>query len=129
MSYKANFRPVEMLRRGHWVRRKADLTPGKGLILGCDRHCKRRPTYRLARALLFRLDPETAHGLTLDALAAAHAVGATRALRPDLPDDPVQVMGLTFPNPVGLAAGLDKNGAFVETARSARLRLASRPAP
>jgi len=35
-------------------------------------------------------------------------------MRPDLPDDPVQVMGLTFPNPVGLAAGLDKNGAFVE---------------
>src|SRR6266478_19540 len=30
MSYKANFRPVEMLRRGHWVRRKADFTPGKG---------------------------------------------------------------------------------------------------
>jgi len=30
MSYKANFRPVEMLRRGHWVRKKADATPGKG---------------------------------------------------------------------------------------------------
>ncbi len=72
------------------------------------------PTYGLARTLLFRLDPETAHGLTLRALAAAHAAGATRAMRPDLPDDPVQVMGLTFPNPVGLAAGLDKNGAFVE---------------
>jgi arginine-tRNA-protein transferase len=30
MSYKANFRPVEMLRRGHWVRKKADAAPGKG---------------------------------------------------------------------------------------------------
>jgi dihydroorotate dehydrogenase len=72
------------------------------------------PAYGLARALLFALDPETAHDATLRALAAAHAVGATRVLRPDLPDDPVQVMGLRFPNPVGLAAGLDKNGAFVE---------------
>jgi dihydroorotate dehydrogenase len=72
------------------------------------------PTYGLARALLFRLDPETAHDVTLRALAGAYAVGATGAMRPDLPDDPVQAMGLTFPNPVGLAAGLDKNGAFVE---------------
>ena len=72
------------------------------------------PMYGLARALLFRLDPETAHDATLRALAAAHAVGATRALHPRLPDDPVQAMGLTFPNPVGLAAGLDKNAAFVE---------------
>ncbi len=71
--------------------------------------------YRLARALLFKLDPETAHHVTLRALAAAHAVGAARALRPRLPDDPVQAMGLTFPNPVGLAAGLDKNAAFVES--------------
>jgi dihydroorotate dehydrogenase len=72
------------------------------------------PTYGLARTLLFRLDPETAHEVTLRALAGVHAVGATRAMRPDLPDDPVQAMGLSFPNPVGLAAGLDKNGAFVE---------------
>ena len=71
--------------------------------------------YALARALLFKLDPETAHHVTLRALAAAHSVGATRLLNPDLPDDPVQAMGLTFPNPVGLAAGLDKNAAFVES--------------
>ena len=70
--------------------------------------------YELARTLLFALDPETAHDLSLRALAGAHAVGATRRLHPALPDDPVRVMGLTFPNPVGLAAGLDKNGAFVE---------------
>jgi dihydroorotate dehydrogenase len=70
--------------------------------------------YGLARALLFRLDPETAHEVTLRTLAAGHAVGATRTLHPRLPDDPVQVMGLRFPNPVGLAAGLDKNGAFIE---------------
>jgi dihydroorotate dehydrogenase len=71
--------------------------------------------YELVRALLFTLDPETSHHVTLRALAAARAVGATSILRPDLPDDPVQAMGLTFPNPVGLAAGLDKNAAFIES--------------
>ena len=71
--------------------------------------------YGLARALLFKLDPETAHQVTLHSLAAVHAVGAARALHPRLPDDPVRAMGLTFPNPVGLAAGLDKNAAFVES--------------
>lgn len=73
------------------------------------------PTYGLARALLFALEPETAHDITLRTLAAAHSVGATRALRPHLPDDPVLAMGLKFPNPVGLAAGLDKNAAFIES--------------
>ena len=71
--------------------------------------------YGLARALLFKLDPENAHDAALRALAAAHAVGAVRALRPRLPDDPVRAMGLTFPNPVGLAAGLDKNATFVDS--------------
>jgi dihydroorotate dehydrogenase len=72
------------------------------------------PMYGFARALLFTLDPETAHHVTLRALAAAHAAGAMHLLHAGLPDDPVRVMGLTFPNPVGLAAGLDKNAAFVE---------------
>jgi dihydroorotate dehydrogenase len=70
--------------------------------------------YELARSLLFALDPETAHDLSLRALAGAHAIGAAQLLHPALPDDPVQAMGLTFPNPVGLAAGLDKNGVYVE---------------
>ena len=70
--------------------------------------------YELARSLLFALDPETAHDLSLRALAGAHAVGAAHLLHPVLPDDPVQAMGLAFPNPVGLAAGLDKNGAYVQ---------------
>jgi dihydroorotate dehydrogenase len=72
------------------------------------------PMYGLARRLLFALDPELAHDLSLRALAAAHAAGAVRATAPRLPDDPVQVMGIGFPNPVGLAAGLDKNGEFVD---------------
>jgi len=65
--------------------------------------------YPLLRPLLFRLDPETVHHLTLDALRRAPAA-LLRAALPAVAADPRQVMGLTFPNPVGLAAGLDKNG-------------------
>mgnify|MGYP001041984580 CR=1 FL=1 len=61
------------------------------------------------RPALFQLDPETAHNLTLTTLRAMPAA-LIRAALPAVPDDPRQVMGLTFPNPVGLAAGLDKNG-------------------
>lgn len=66
--------------------------------------------YALARSILFRLDPETAHGLSLSALDAAHRLGATGVLGAGQRiDDPVEVMGLRFPNRIGLAAGLDKN--------------------
>lgn len=64
--------------------------------------------YSLLRPLLFSVDPETAHDLTLKTLSAVQ--GAVNALHPKIADKPVQVMGLTFKNPVGLAAGLDKNG-------------------
>ncbi|WP_435627295.1 quinone-dependent dihydroorotate dehydrogenase [Candidatus Ferrigenium straubiae] len=66
--------------------------------------------YPLLRPLLFRLDPETAHNLTLSGLRTAHALGLSGLIAKRPPDDPRTVMGLTFPNPVGLAAGLDKNG-------------------
>jgi len=66
--------------------------------------------YSLLRPLLFRLDPEAAHHLTLGGLKAAHALGLNSLVARRPPDDPRSVMGLTFPNPVGLAAGLDKNG-------------------
>jgi dihydroorotate dehydrogenase len=58
--------------------------------------------YPLLRPLLFTLDPERAHGLTISALKALPA----GHLEPDLP---IRVAGLDFPNPVGLAAGFDKN--------------------
>ena len=68
----------------------------------------------LARSLLFKLEAERAHDLTLDWLERAHALGLARRLaRPPAPF-PVKALGLTFPNPVGLAAGLDKNGAHIE---------------
>jgi dihydroorotate dehydrogenase len=69
--------------------------------------------YALARPLLFSLDPETAHNLTLPALRRAAALGLT-GLRSKPAPDPRTVMGITFPNPVGLAAGLDKDGAYID---------------
>ena len=70
--------------------------------------------YSLLRPALFRLDPETAHNLTLSALRTANSLGASGLIAPSVPDDPRTVMGLTFPNPVGLAAGLDKNGDCID---------------
>jgi dihydroorotate dehydrogenase len=69
--------------------------------------------YALARPLLFSLDAEAAHNLTLPSLNRAAALGLTGlASRPK--PDPRDVMGIRFPNPVGLAAGLDKDGAHID---------------
>lgn len=65
--------------------------------------------YPLLRPLLFSQDAETAHQLTLTLLDKTHCLRPT----PNLHHDPVDVMGLRFPNRVGLAAGLDKNGAHI----------------
>src|SRR3989338_7912206 len=70
--------------------------------------------YSLLRPLIFRLDPETAHHLTLGGLAAAHALGMSGLIAGRPTGDPRTAMGLTFPNPVGLAAGLDKNGECID---------------
>ena len=68
--------------------------------------------YPFFRSLLFRLDPETAHQLTLQLLRLAGNIPLSRWLLTQLykaPDRPVQAFGLTFKNPVGLAAGYDKD--------------------
>ncbi|MDE3073121.1 MAG: quinone-dependent dihydroorotate dehydrogenase [Pseudomonadota bacterium] len=65
--------------------------------------------YDILRPLLFKLDPETAHGLTLYALGVAQRSGFAHLVARPPADLPVTVFGITFPNPVGLAAGLDKN--------------------
>lgn len=70
--------------------------------------------YSIARNLLFQLSAETAHELTLDALSAAARLRLLPALAPSVPSAPVEVMGLRFDNPVGLAAGLDKNGSCID---------------
>jgi dihydroorotate dehydrogenase len=64
--------------------------------------------YALIRPLLFTLDAERAHEMTLGLLAVAGSLGL--APRPPARNNPVEVMGLEFPNRIGLAAGLDKNG-------------------
>jgi dihydroorotate dehydrogenase len=68
--------------------------------------------YSLLRPALFALDAETAHGLTLSALDLVHRVGALNLL-PRTHGKAVRVMGIDFPNAVGLAAGLDKDGAHI----------------
>ena len=70
--------------------------------------------YELARSLLFRLDPELAHRLTLDLLGASHRLGLLKRCAPPPVEAPVRIMGLDFPNPVGLAAGFDKDGECIE---------------
>ncbi|MFZ5560458.1 MAG: quinone-dependent dihydroorotate dehydrogenase [Pseudomonadota bacterium] len=69
--------------------------------------------YSLARSFLFRLPAETSHHLALGGISLAERLGFL-ALLPPVPAQPVAAMGLTFPNPVGLAAGLDKNGDHID---------------
>jgi len=69
--------------------------------------------YPLARPFLFALDAETAHELTLAALDRAVQFGLAQVVAPRAAAAPVTVMGIRFPNPVGLAAGLDKNAAHL----------------
>ena len=70
--------------------------------------------YSLLRPLLFKLDAEIAHHVTLDALKISHKLGLLPLVVKQPLPDPRTVMGLTFKNPVGLAAGLDKNGAYID---------------
>jgi dihydroorotate dehydrogenase len=70
--------------------------------------------YPLARASLFKLDAEDAHHLTLRALGVLGRTGFGGLLGTHVPYSPRTVMGIQFPNPVGLAAGLDKDGAAID---------------
>ena len=69
--------------------------------------------YRLIRPALFTLEPETAHHLMLSALSRAGQAAAVFSVAPSSTRK-YRVMGLDFSNPVGLAAGLDKNGAAID---------------
>ena len=68
--------------------------------------------YSLLRSALFCLDAEVSHELSLDMLGAAERLGLLKPLSKPPIAMPTEVMGLTFANPVGLAAGLDKNGDY-----------------
>ncbi len=70
--------------------------------------------YSLIRPLLFRLEPETAHHVTLNALRLGHRMGLSSLSQQPAANQPRRVMGIHFPNPVGLAAGLDKNGDCID---------------
>ena len=70
--------------------------------------------YALARPFLFGLDPEHAHELTLAALARLQNTPLQCAWSQARVQDPVEVAGLRFPNRIGLAAGLDKNGRCID---------------
>ena len=68
--------------------------------------------YALLRPLLFKLDAEQAHHFTLDGLARAYRLGLLQKLAHHT--CPTTLMGLSLPNPIGLAAGLDKNGQYID---------------
>ncbi len=70
--------------------------------------------YALARSLLFALEAERAHGLTLAGLRAGHRLGLLGPAGAAAPAQPVELMGLTFANRIGLAAGFDKNATCVD---------------
>src|SRR6266496_1784224 len=70
--------------------------------------------YRAVRPFLFAFDPETAHRLSLKSLDVLTRLGAASLVAAPAPRVPVRVMGLDFPNPVGLAAGLDKDGEHID---------------
>ncbi|MCV6589408.1 MAG: quinone-dependent dihydroorotate dehydrogenase [Marinobacterium sp.] len=70
--------------------------------------------YPMARSLMFRMDPECSHDLALTGMNLAATLGLPGLLGAETVQHPVEVMGIRFPNPVGLAAGLDKNGVAVD---------------
>ncbi len=70
--------------------------------------------YSLLRPLLFQLDAETAHHLTLTGLNLVHKLGLSNVIVQPVTGKSIETMGLRFPNGVGLAAGLDKNGAYID---------------
>ena len=70
--------------------------------------------YPLFRSIAFQFNPEFAHHAGMVALKLTHRRDHPHLLAGRVPDHPVTVMGLTFRNPVGLAAGLDKNGDYID---------------
>ena len=74
--------------------------------------------YPLIRKFFFALDPELAHGLGMNGIEFLNRAGIACLLAKPVAANPVELMGLTFPNPVGLAAGLDKNGEHIDALAS-----------
>jgi dihydroorotate dehydrogenase len=70
--------------------------------------------YSLLRPFLFKMDAEKSHYLTLRLLKMISVDALVQKRLAALPQHPVKILGLTFPNPIGLAAGLDKNGDYIK---------------
>ena len=71
--------------------------------------------YDCIRHILFQINPEDAHDCGLRGMAILQKIGAIHLLaEKNLPHHPVKIAGITFPNPVGLAAGMDKNGIAID---------------
>ncbi len=70
--------------------------------------------YPLIRPLVFALNPEHAHHVTMHSLQAMHRLCLLKPLLPSVPSVPTKLLGNTLANPVGLAAGLDKNGSHID---------------
>lgn len=70
--------------------------------------------YQLARSALFQFEAEDAHKLALGGLDFAQWSGLLPLVSPSMPEQPVELLGMRFPNCVGLAAGMDKNGDFLD---------------
>jgi dihydroorotate dehydrogenase len=66
--------------------------------------------YSAIRKVLFKFDPETIHEMTIKGFKATGSSPLNLLYKQNIADKPVEAMGIKFPNPVGLAAGLDKNG-------------------
>lgn len=74
--------------------------------------------YTYLKKFLFTLSPELSHDLTLKLLKLVYTLTLTKKLFPTIPTSPKKIMGLTFNNPIGLAAGLDKNGDYIDALAS-----------
>lgn len=70
--------------------------------------------YALLRPLLFQFSPEKAHHLSLASLKVLEKLHLAGLLSAQVPDNPIELLGLRFKNPVGLAAGLDKNAEYID---------------
>ena len=71
-------------------------------------------SYHCIRNALFKLDPETAHAFTLKSLKVLYPNWLAKRRMANFPQKPIKAFGLEFPNPVGLAAGMDKNGDYID---------------
>ena len=70
--------------------------------------------YSLIRNALFRLPPEISHELSLTSIDAANSFKLSGVLKPCIKSKPIELLGMSFPHAVGLAAGLDKNGDHID---------------